>query len=213
MKFIQTHENLIKGIVRNYLQRFPMYQVLDFQQDIFLKLLEKETRIQQKYKENMQGLVSFENYLARVVWNECKNLGQRKYDKQYQINKQILDIQEYNTSKMPYENSSLEEDTAYQTFKSRIEKALKHQKMQKQQQKISLYINLKNKEEISVTEIQQVFPEANQEVIQDCLAEIQKAKNDKHFYRILAKLSGKKPETEQRWFNEQIHRIRDIIQN
>ena len=210
MHIVKQHQIFIEQIVQTYLKRFKLYNSGDFLQDLLLNLLEKESEIWTSYQQKNKNKVPFKSYLARAVWNECIDLGKKKYAKQYQQAINQVDIQnnlQIKSIRDPYEN----DDDEREILMNRIQTALESKRLKKNRSKIELFLNLKKGSTISREDLEKCFPNSPNHAVQKCLKKLRNAKTETQKYQAIAQISGKSYETEQRWFNYQLSKIRELI--
>lgn len=93
---------------------------------------------------------------------------------------------------------------------ARIDKALEHKSFEKSKAKIQLYINLKQGN-IDKKNIKIVFEQANEKIINKSIKKLKRAKNEIDIFEAITIISGKTAKTEQRWFNYQLAKLREMV--
>ena len=210
MRIVEQHQNFIEQITQTYLKRFKLYNPGDFLQDVLLNLLEKESEIWNSYQQKNKNKVPFKSYLARTVWNECIDLGKKKYAKQYKQAVNQIDIHTTPQVKSVRDHMQDEEDER-EILMKRIQTALESKRLKKNRLKIELFLNLKKGSSISREDLEKCFPNSPNNAVQKCLNKLKNAKTEAQKYQAIAQISGKSYETEQRWFNYQLSKIRELI--
>lgn len=208
MSLVKNYQEIILKIVNNYLHKFPVYKSEDFKQDVWVKIIEKEDKIVANYKNNAQKVVTFESYLGRTVINICKDLGTREYAKVHQKQQNQIDIQETRNISAESCEDNVEEHT--QTLLMRINKALEHKSFEKSKAKIRLYMDLKQGD-IDKKSIKNVFVEINEKIVNKSIKKLRRAKNEIDIFEAITMMSGKTAKTEQRWFNYQLAKLREMV--
>jgi len=209
MRIVEQHQPFIENIIHTYLRRFKIYDSGDFVQDVLLLLLEKESDLWHAYQRKNKNQVPFKSYLARSVWNTCIDLGKKKYAKQYQQTQNMVDIQQVSPLKTARDHQDEEEER--EQLMQRIKQALASKRLKKNRPKIELFLNVKKGKPIQQKDLEECFPGSPLNVLQKCLKKLKNAKTETQKYQAIAQITGKKYETEQRWFNYQLSKIREIL--
>lgn len=212
MNLVKEHQKFIESIVQTYLRRFKIFPSGDFLQDVLLNILERESEIIHSFQEKNKNKVPFKSYLARTVWNECIDLGKNKYARLYQDAVNHIDISS-SLHLPPIAPSQEEEEEDQEHLLQRIQQALDSKRLKKNKRKIELFLNLKKGSNINREELEKCFPDSPQSALQMCLKKLKNAKNETQKYQAIAQISGKNHETEQRWFNYQLTKIREYLNN
>lgn len=203
------HQAQITQIIQNYLKKFSLYQGEDFFQDVYLILLEKEEKILESHAKSPLG-IPLESYLARSVWNICVDLGKGKYALSFRQAQNALSLDEVHKVTEAQEQREKENQ---EEMLARVHKALSSKKLSKNRLKVELYLQLKNGQEVQKKDLAICFPESSAANQEKCYQALKKAKTEKEKYQVLSQLSGKNYESEQRWLNYQIHKIRELVRS
>jgi len=140
--------------------------------------------------------------------NVCRDLGTREYAKAHQTQQNQIDIQE--TRNISAESQEESREEYKQKLLARISKALEHKSFEKSKSKIILYMNLKQGN-INKQNMQLVFEKASEKNINKAIKKLKKAKNEIDVFDAITVISGKTAKTEQRWFNYQLAKLREIV--
>lgn len=208
MSLVKNYQEVILKVVNNYLKKFSIYKSDDFRQDVWLQIIEREHKIMTSYNMNAKGSVIFESYLGRAVINICKDLGTRKYAKIHQNEQKQIDIQE--TKNISDSNGEESKDELMQKLFTRIDVALENKSFEKSKDKIRLYMDLK-KGYINKKDIKNIFINVEEKKINKTIKIMRKAKNELEIFEAISLISGKTADTERRWFNYQLQKIRNLV--
>ena len=210
MSMIESHKPFIEHIIKNYLRKFSIYASEDFLQDAWLQLLEKEDSILQRFEKNAKDIVPFQSYLGRAVWNVCIDLGKKKYAFHFENSLQTNGLEKISNQMEVQVEEETQEDFNKEVFR-RIQIALESKNFRKTRKKIELFLNIKKEAPVSYQDLSLNFPLSSPQELKQCLEKLNVAENEREKFQLLASLSGKNYESEQRWFNYQIHKIRELL--